>query len=200
MAQLHEGAKIIRCSDVPSTVIVDQYSTISRCKISGYLAVGCYSFVSRTKIGRYVTIASRCSIGAFNHPTNWLSVSEFQYRDTTYMFKETLEKEDHCVPPKTEITTSIGNDVWVGDNAVILQGMQVGDGAIIGAGSIVTKNVADYSIVVGNPAKHLRYRFSNEIIKRLKAVKWWNKDLTWLKGIAFDDIEAALEQIEARIN
>ncbi len=66
---------------------------------------------------------------------------------------------------------SIGNGCWLGDNVTLLSGVSVGDGAIIGA--VVTKNVADYEIVAGNPAKHIRYRFSNDIREQLKAIQWW---------------------------
>ncbi len=68
---------------------------------------------------------------------------------------------------------SIGNDVWIGTNATILAGVTVGDGAIIGAHALVNKNVEPYSIVVGTPARHVRYRFDEDVISKLKAQKWW---------------------------
>ena len=68
----------------------------------------------------------------------------------------------------------VGNDVWIGGNAIILSGVKIGDGAVIGAGSVVTKDVADYEIVAGNPAKHIKYRFKREEIKQLKEIEWWN--------------------------
>lgn len=68
----------------------------------------------------------------------------------------------------------IGNDVWIGNSAILLSGVRVGNGAVIGAGSVVAKDVADYSIVVGNPMKTLKYRFDNEIIDSLNQLKWWN--------------------------
>lgn len=67
----------------------------------------------------------------------------------------------------------IGNDIWIGAHRVILPGVKIGDGAIIGAGSIVTRDVESYSIVAGNPAKLLRWRFDNQIISELKEMKWW---------------------------
>ena len=70
--------------------------------------------------------------------------------------------------------TSLGNDVWIGQGAVIMPGVKIGDGAIVGAQTLVTKNVAPYSIVVGSPAKHIRYRFEREIIDQLLEIKWWN--------------------------
>ncbi|WP_442920484.1 CatB-related O-acetyltransferase [Methanobrevibacter sp.] len=68
----------------------------------------------------------------------------------------------------------VGNDVWIGSDAKILSGTKINDGSIIGANSIVTKDVPPYAIVAGNPAKIIRYRFNNEIIEKLLEIKWWN--------------------------
>lgn len=70
-------------------------------------------------------------------------------------------------------TTVIGNDVWIGSNVVILGGLNIGDGAVIGAGAVVTKDVQPYSIVVGNPAREIKKRFSEQIISDLMEIKWW---------------------------
>jgi acetyltransferase-like isoleucine patch superfamily enzyme len=70
--------------------------------------------------------------------------------------------------------TIIGNDVWIGANSTVLAGVKIGDGAIIGAHSLVNKDVAPYSIVVGVPAKHLRFRHSEAVIKQLLKTEWWN--------------------------
>ena len=78
---------------------------------------------------------------------------------------------------KLEVTKgdiNIGNNVWIGDNVTILTGVFIGDGSIIGAGSTVTKNVAPYSIVAGNPAKIIRYRFDEDIIRTMDEISWWN--------------------------
>ena len=73
--------------------------------------------------------------------------------------------------------TIIGNDVWIGYNASIMPGIQIGDGAIIAANSVVTKNVDSYSIVGGNPATEIRKRFNEDQIKQLLELKWWNWDI-----------------------
>jgi acetyltransferase-like isoleucine patch superfamily enzyme len=67
----------------------------------------------------------------------------------------------------------IGNDVWIGTGAIILRGLSVGDGAVIGAGAVVTKDVPPYAIVAGNPARVIKYRFEEAVIKRIQASKWW---------------------------
>ena len=72
--------------------------------------------------------------------------------------------------------TIIGNDVWIGCNTIVLSGVTIGDGAIIGAGSIVTKDVPPFAVVIGAPAKIVKYRFEKNIIEKLMEIKWWLKD------------------------
>lgn len=91
----------------------------------------------------------------------------------------------------------IKNDVWIGDKAIIMNGVTIGNGAIIGAGAIVTKDVDDYSIVIGVPAKHLKYRFPPEIIARLLATRWWELDDEFLKQHRLLDIETSLAFLES---
>lgn len=77
--------------------------------------------------------------------------------------------------------TFIGNDVWIGDDSLVLGGVVIGDGAIIAARSVVTKNVEPYSIVGGVPAKLIRFRFDKEIRSHLQKSEWWNRDENWLR-------------------
>ena len=97
---------------------------------------------------------------------------------TTFPFY-TLEGWEMDVPDPSEMPfkgdTVIGNDVWIGQNAVILPGVHLGDGVIIGANSVVGSNVAPYTIVVGNPAKALRKRFDDELTDLMLQLKWWDK-------------------------
>ena len=76
----------------------------------------------------------------------------------------------------------IGNDVWIGQDILIVPGVQIGDGAVIAAGSVVTKNVNDYNIVGGNPARHIRNRFTDEQIRALKEIKWWDWPIDKVKA------------------
>ena len=78
------------------------------------------------------------------------------------------------IPPPNKGNITIGNDVWIGINCTFMGGVTIGDGAVIAAGSVVTKDVEPYSIVGGNPSKHIKYRFDDDIIKELLDIKWWN--------------------------
>jgi len=79
---------------------------------------------------------------------------------------------------------SIGNDVWIGQGVTIMSGISIGDGAVIAANSTVVKNVAPYSIVGGNPARYLKFRFSDEIISLLLELKWWELSIEEIKKLA----------------
>ena len=75
----------------------------------------------------------------------------------------------------------IGNDVWIGTGVILMPGIEIGDGAVIGAYSVVAKNIPPYAVVVGNPAKVIKYRFDEQKIKELLELKWWSKDDEWIK-------------------
>lgn len=112
-----------------------------------------------------------------NHQMN--SVSTYPF----YIF-EGWEQE---TPPLSKMPlkgdTVVGNDVWIGQNATILPGVHIGDGAIIGLNSVVTKDIEPYTIVAGNPAKVIRKRFDNELIELMLELKWWNKSIEEIKKL-----------------
>ena len=125
---------------------------------------------------------------------------------TTFPFY-TLEGWEMNIPDPSEMpfkgNTVIGNDVWIGQNAVILAGVHVGEGAIIGANSVVGSDVAPYTIVIGNPAKVLRKRFDDELIGLLLKFKWWDKSIEEINALipilTSSDLEKVREEIEARL-
>lgn len=91
---------------------------------------------------------------------------------------------------------SIGNDVWTGHHVNIMPGVNVGDGAAIGAGSVVTKDVPPYAVVAGVPAQVKRFRFPDRVIERLLRLKWWELELSDLSGLPFRDAERCLDLVE----
>ena len=124
------------------------------------------------KIGRFCSIAGNVSIftGAY-HRTDWL---------TTYPFgtqhQDIFGNEIPSGFPHSNGGVIIGNDVWIGNSATIMSGVTVGDGAVIAANAHVIKNVAPYEIVGGNPAVHIKFRFSQPIIEKLLRIRWWELD------------------------
>lgn len=129
-------------------------------------SIGRYSIINNADIGKYCSISWFVTIGAISHPLDRLSTHAFTYR------KQFGIADNDLTFDKSRVI--IGNDVWIGCNAIIMPGITVGDGAVIGAGSVVTKNVEPYSIVVGNPAKEIKKRFKKDIIDKLMNLSWWN--------------------------
>lgn len=119
----------------------------------------------------------------------------------------TLDGWDMEAPSASDMpfkgNTVIGNDVWIGQNAVILPGVNIGDGAIIGANSVVGSNIAPYTIVAGNPAKVIRKRFDEELIDLMLHFKWWDKSITEINELipilTCSDLEKVREELKAKL-
>lgn len=146
-------------------------------------------------IGKFCQIAAGVEfmMNDANHQMNAVSTFPFY----------TLEGWDMDAPAASEMPfkgdTVIGNDVWIGQNAVLLPGVTIGDGAIIGANSVVGSDVAPYTIVAGNPAKVIRKRFDDELIDLLLQFKWWDKSIdeidTLIPLLTSSDLEKVREEL-----
>ena len=136
-------------------------------------SIGRYSYVygssiAHTEIGAFCSIAAGCAIGGGSHPTNWVSTSPVFYKGRNVL------KRNFSQASYTEFAqTVIGNDVWIGAKCLVKGGVTIGDGAIIGMGSVVTHDVPPYEIWGGNPARKIRDRFDEETKAKLLALKWW---------------------------
>jgi len=136
------------------------------------------SEIAEASIGKFCSIGPNVKIAPGKHPTHTIvSTHPAIYSNPPYCQKNFSTDDKH----KPERHVTIGNDVWVGANAVIGDGITIENGAIIAANSLVVKNVDAYSIVSGVPAKHVRYRFSDQEIAVLQATRWWDNDIEWLE-------------------
>ena len=144
--------------------------------IGMYTIGGCFNiwqFDRKTTIGRYCSIAHTAFAINRNHPMNFKSTHPFFYNPTLKFSKKELVED---------IPLKIGNDVWLGHNSIIMPNVrEIGNGAVIAAGAVVNKNVPPYAIVVGNPSRVVRYRFSKETIEKLLEEKWWEKSIEEIK-------------------
>lgn len=161
---------------VSSNNDLDKKSVIYRnVKIKGS-KVGAYSYISpnteieNAEIGRFCSIADYCRIGMGTHNTNQISTSPIFTQKSN---GTKVKWVDVNVNDSPLLKVKLGNDVWIGSRAMILGGVTVGDGAIVGAGAVVTKDVPSYAIVGGVPAKVIKYRFSKRLIELLMDFKWW---------------------------
>ena len=144
--------------------------------IGDYSYVNAGAMVASGTIGKFCSVGFGAHIGQYEHPTTHLSTSPFTYSCRSIMGLQS----DWCelaAPPV------VGNDVWIGCNAVILQRVTVGDGAVIAAGAVVTKDVEPYAIVAGVPAKVIRFRFDPSIVSELEQIRWWDSPLVDLLRI-----------------
>lgn len=188
----------------------------SPCRITG--AVNCKSHIEigaftkfdgevgdgrirNVKIGRYCSVAKHVDIGVPQHPVNWLSISPRQYFPDFQIWTKAYGKEVSRIPFGGESKiTEIGNDVWIGDRVLIMGGVKIGDGAIIAAGAVVTKDVPPYAVVGGVPAKVIKYRFNAETIKKLLDIQWWKYDLANFGEVNWSNVDESIEKIKERIN
>jgi len=157
-------------SVVKENVFVGRDVVLSNCEVGRYTYFAGGNRLFFSKIGSFCSIAENVCVGHAEHPYNNLSTSPLFYkRDNSFGIN------DYVINELSEFKeTLIGNDVWIGLNAYIRSGVKIGDGAIIGAGSVVTKDVEPYTIVAGVPAKTIKKRFDNAIIEELQRLKWWD--------------------------
>jgi acetyltransferase-like isoleucine patch superfamily enzyme len=191
------GAKIIR-SKVLGPLYLSRYTQLGPdVTVGKYSGMNEHGFIARATMGAFCAIGARTAINPFNHPTDWLSIHEFQYHPNSYDWVDEYKSMDRLSRTSDMFKqVSIGNDVWTGHNVNIMSGINVGDGAVIAAGAVVTKDVPPYAVVAGVPATIKRYRFSEKIIERLLRCRWWDLELAELSGLPFDDIERCLDAIE----
>lgn len=134
-----------------------------------YLSPGCD--VAYADIGKFVSVAARVRIGPTNHPMGRASQHHFTYRSERYGFGP---DDPEVFEWRRGQRTVIGCDVWLGHAAIVLPGVTVGDGAVVAAGAVVSKDVAPYAVVGGVPAKPIRHRFPAPVRERLLRLAWWD--------------------------
>ena len=165
-------------------VLVERHVSLIGCELHTPIKVGLRSYSNfstfhHVEVGRYCSIGRRCSIGAAAHDTTGL----------------TTHSDGAAASFERAPRTRIGHDVWIGDHVVIMPGLTIGTGAVIGAGAVVTRDVPPYDVVVGVPARHLKWRFDESVRQSLTASEWWrfgDNSVALTKGLP---IMKALEKL-----
>lgn len=167
-----------------------EHAMVSNSYLRDYVYIGPRSLVCRSDIGRFCSIGPDVKIGLGIHPLSFVS--------TFPAFFSTLKQCQESFVNKNKFRelgdVKIGNDVWIGANAIILDGITIGDGAVVAAGAVVVKDVEAFSVVGGVPARVLKKRFEEQKIKLLLEIKWWDRDISWIKEHAetFDSLDIFL--------
>ena len=139
--------------------------------------------IQNVSIGRYCSIAPHVDIGHGEHPHRWGATSTCFYTPGFAGFSNFLGAKAKTHEWNCDRHSEIGNDVWIGEHAVIKAGVKIGDGAVVAAGAVVTKDVPPYAIVGGVPAKVVKYRFDEDCVAKLRASGWWRFSLSQLADV-----------------
>lgn len=210
MSYIHESAAVVNCdmgavkifrnaavkdSILPDGCSIGDDSTVERCKFENNVVINrrCYvndSYIGKytymginttmnfTKIGRFCSLARNVDIGGFDHDYHKVTTMP------AFRFYQTQNGGGKIpVVPKHREYCTIGNDVWIAAGANVLHSVTIGDGAVIGAGAVVTRDVPPYAIVAGVPAKIIGYRCSEAQIRALEEIRWWDWPETVLKEV-----------------
>lgn len=162
------GMPAIKNTEMEEHTKVDVFSTVVGSSMGKCSYIGEHSSVIFTDIGRFCSISNYCAIGGGSHPTDWVSSSPVFNSSTSILHFNIGELEYNPFN-----RTTIQHDVWIGSHCLIKSGVTIGIGAVVGMGSVVTKDIGPYEIWAGNPAHLIRKRFDDETIERLLASHWW---------------------------
>ncbi len=196
-------AKIGKGVKLEGKNFVGQRTTLDNVKVGVGTYIGDNNLLINCKIGKFCSLARYIQIIDGRHPSSiFVSThpSFFTYgHQCGFSYVDQIKFEEHSTTSfDGSYCVEIGNDVWIGTNVAILEGVKVGDGAILAAGSLVNKDVPPYAIVGGVPAKVIKYRFSEEEIKWLMELQWWNKDERWIQehAEAFESVKKLQKKLE----
>ncbi|WP_284041531.1 CatB-related O-acetyltransferase [Polaribacter sp. Z014] len=172
-AIIYSGSSFSLDSTLGVNSCVLSRSTINHSNIGNYTYCSNNALIQNATIGNYCSIADDVIIGLGSHPLHFFSTAPIFYRKQNLLRIKLVDKDldfEEYKPIK------IGNDVWIGTRAIIMDGVTIGDGAVIAAGAIVTKDVPPYAVVVGIPAKIIKFRFNKIEIEKLLKSNWWQKN------------------------
>jgi len=168
---VHEGA-LIRNSSLGRFTEIGADTRLLGVELGDYSYCDRLCDIAHARIGKFSNIASMVRIGATDHPLDRASLHHFMYR-AKYYWRD-AEDEAAIFAARATRVAVIGHDTWLGHASMVKPGVSIGDGAVVGSGAVVTRDVAPYGIVAGNPARLIRWRQPPEIAARLIDMAWWD--------------------------
>lgn len=178
---------IIRDSEFGTYTYVGAGSVIADTVMGDYGYAMGGNQIAHAEIGKFANIATGVRINPSNHPWWRATLHHFTYRSRSYGFSAADDTE--IFDWRREDKVTIGPDVWFGHNAIVMPGVTIGAGVVVGSGTIVSKDVPAYAVVVGVPARVIRFRAEPPVIERMQRIAWWD----W----THDQIDEALPDIRA---
>ncbi|MDO6965497.1 CatB-related O-acetyltransferase [Rhizobium alvei] len=193
------SASFIEC---PSAPVAGVFSGLPGIQFGAYSYSWSPITVHVSRVGRYCSIGGRVVFGDHEHPTNWLTTSNIPW-DLEFITGAHAKRKNPALKPHAYKSNlgpiEIGHDVWIGSRSYIKRGVRIGNGAIVGSGAVVTKDVPAFAIVAGNPARIKRYRFENDVIELIENCAWWQYDYAEIGNEDFSDPVQACKSISRRV-
>jgi phosphonate metabolism protein (transferase hexapeptide repeat family) len=188
--RIHPSARLRQCS-------LGRFTEIAERVVLHDCTLGDYSYIERNAeaiyaaIGKFTAIAANVRVNALEHPIERISQHKLTYRANEYFLGAKLDAGFRDYRQRRKVV--IGHDVWIGHGAIIMPDIGIGNGAVVGAGAVVTRDVAPYAVVAGVPARQLRWRFEPALAGRIEALAWWHWEHDRLAGAVADmaDLTAA---------
>lgn len=183
---LHADASV-RNSKLGAYVEIGQGASVLESVMGDYSYCARYADIAYSQLGKFVNVAAFTRLNPGEHPYHRASLHHFMYR-SSYFWPEEAD-EQAVFDWRRSRPVRVGHDSWIGHGAIIMKGVTIGNGAIVGAQSVVTKDVPPYAVVAGAPAKLIKWRHPPQVADRLQALAWWD----W----GHDEIRAALPDFRA---
>jgi phosphonate metabolism protein (transferase hexapeptide repeat family) len=172
----------VRSSRLGAFVEIGEGANIVESEMGDYSYTARYADIAYSVLGKFVNVAAFTRLNPGEHPYHRASLHHFMYRSSYFWPDE--PDEQAVFDWRRSRPVRVGHDTWIGHGAIVMKGVTIGDGAIIGAQSVVTKDVAPYAVVAGAPARFIKWRHPRDIADRLQALAWWD----W----SHEEIRAAL--------
>lgn len=181
-------------SSIGNFCIVQRRGMVCDSSLDDHSFISYNTVVKRANIGKFCSISWNVSVGGVDHDMNRLTSHPFPFMQRYGIIKQYPPGGGYC---SRNDPCDVGNDVWIGSNACILRGVTVSDGAVVGAGAVVTHDIGPYEVWAGVPARKIGQRFSDELISELLELQWWElpPELLEKHAALFRDDELTLEKI-----